>query len=373
MGSDVNARLSQLRSRRKGETTGIALDSLNKSYTADALDIEDWERRGSASQHWTRYAIGAMQSVGKKYTEVSVTTGNRVADQLRERLAKVNIDAVFKLQGSVPLDVHIRRVSDVDVLAITTEFLTYRVSGVKSKRGGYSSPSPRSSSEVLRELRIQIEADLDNAFPSAKVDKTGAKAVKVSGASLPRSVDVVPGHWHDTEAYQESGRQADRAVKIYNKRTGETIENLPFLHIERVASRCDSIKGGLRKAIRLCKNVKADADRDIQLSSYDIAAVMYHADTNALRMGQFSELAVLSETQRHLDALYRDQDTARKLLVPDGSRAIFDSAEKIGWLYQLSLEMDELLDNVYQECFPYMASSGVMRSAKRSSINTLAV
>lgn len=373
MGSDINSRLSQLRSRRKGGGTGLTLESLNKGYTADALDIEDWESRGSASQHWTRYAIGAMQAVGKKYTEVSVATGKRVADQLRERLGKAGINAEFELQGSVPLDVHIKGVSDVDVLAITKDFLTYRISGPKAQSGGYTGPTQRSSSEVLKELRSQIEVDLDNAFPSAKVDKTGAKAVKVSGASLPRSVDVVPAHWYDTEAYQTSGRRADRAVTIYNKKTGQTIDNWPFLHIERVASRCDNIKGGLRKAIRLCKNVKADSDRDIQLSSYDIAAVMYHANTNALRMGQFSDLAVLSETQRHLDALYQDQVTARTLLVPDGSRAIFDSAEKIGWLYQLSLEMDELLDNVYKECFPYMASSGVVRSVKRSSINTLEV
>ncbi|NMG03587.1 hypothetical protein [Azoarcus taiwanensis] len=377
MTSDIDSRLSQLRARRKGEPSLVAFSEAaaasNRYFTADAAEVEDWEKRGTSSQRWTRYAIGGMQAVGKKYTEVSVQTGERVASQLRDRLAKAGIDAEFRLQGSVPLDVHIKRVSDVDVLAIRKDFYTYNNAGVQALRGGYRNPSRMTSSGVLSSLRQQVESDLVDAFPAAKVDKTGAKAVRVSGGSLQRSVDVVPAHWYDTKEYQASGRQADRAVTIYNKNTGETIDNLPFLHIERVACRCDSINGGLRKAIRLCKNVKADSDRDIQLSSYDIAAIMYHADMSALRLGQYSDLAVLTETQRHLDALYQDPSAASKLWVPDGSRVIFDTSEKRDWLLQLSVEMDELLQNVYQENFPGQISSSSSRGVQRELIKALKV
>lgn len=377
MASDIESRLSQLRTRRKGEPSLDALSeaasAYNRYFATDAAEVEDWEKRGTSTQRWTRYAIGAMQAVGKKYTEVSVQTGERVAGQLRDRLAKAGIDAEFKLQGSVPLDVHIKRVSDVDVLAITKDFYTYNNTGVQALQGGYRNPSQRTSSGVLSSLRQQVESDLDDAFPAAKVDKTGAKAVKVSGGSLSRSVDVVPAHWYDTKEYQASGCQADRAVTIYNKKTGETIDNLPFLHIERVGSRCDSISGGLRKAIRLCKNVKADSDRDIQLSSYDIAAIMFHADMSALRLGQYSDLAVLAETQRHLDALYQDPVAAARLWVPDGSRVIFDTSEKRDWLLRLSIEMDELLNNVYQESFPGLVSSGSPRSVQRDLVKALKV
>lgn len=377
MASDIDSRLSQLRARRKGEPSSVrfaeAASAYGRPFTADAAEIEDWEKRGTSSQRWTRYAIGAMQPVGKKYTEVSEQTGERVASQLRDRLAKAGVDAEFRLQGSVPLDVHIKRVSDVDVLAITKDFRTYNSTGVQALQGMYRNPTQRTSSGVLSALRQQVESDLDDAFPAAKVDKTGAKAVKVSGGSLQRSVDVVPAHWYDTKEYQASGRQADRAVTIYNKKTGETIDNLPFLHIQRVGARCDSISGGLRKAIRLCKNVKADSDRDIQLSSYDIAAIMYHADMSALRLGQYSDLAVLTETQRHLDALYQDPITADKLWVPDGSRVIFDTSEKRDWLLRLSVEMDELLQNVYQENFPGQISSSSLRGVQRELIKALKV
>jgi len=376
MASDIDFRLSKLRARRQGEPSGFLAEgalTFNKHFSADAAEVEDWERRGTAAQRWTRYAIGAMQAVGKKYTEVSEQTGERVANQLRDRFAKVGIEAEFKLQGSVPLDVHIRKVSDVDVLAITKEFFTYNNTGAKALRAGYQNPSQRTSGGVLSSLRQQVESDLDDAFPAATVDKSGAKAVKVSGGSLQRAVDVVPAHWYDTKEYQASGRQADRAVTIYNKKTGGTIHNLPFLHIERVGNRCDSINGGLRKAIRLCKNVKADSDRDIQLSSYDIAAIMYHADMNALRMGQYSELAVLTETQRHLDALYMDKVAAGALWVPDGSRLIFDASEKHTSLLWLSLEIDDLLKSVYEENFLGIITSVAPKSVQRDLVKALSV
>jgi hypothetical protein len=369
MASDVNSRLFRLRERRKG-TGGLGLESIN--FTEAAGVAEDWENRGKTGESWTRYAIGAMEAVTKRYTEISVETGMRVASQLEGRLAAAGTVAEFRLQGSVPLNVHIKRISDVDLLSLDTGYWTYDKTGVLAQRGNYI-PSQRSASEVLSGLRQTVESALSDAFPAAKVDKTGAKAVKMSGGSLARAVDVVPSIWYDTEAYQASQREVDRTVRIYNKHTGVVIDNLPFLHIERVGTRCNSISGGLRKAIRLCKNIKADSDRDIQLSSYDIAAIMYHADMGALRIGQFSDLAVLAEAQRHLDALYRNPEKANRLWVPDGTRLIFDTAEKRNSLLDLSLELDELLRSVYRENYPSTSSASPTDSVQRDFVKSLAV
>ena len=377
MTTDINKRLIQLRARRTGMSTGMEAfakaGSVFDSITEDAAGTESWEIRGTANQKWTKYTIGAMEAVGKTYTKVSLATADRVADQLRGRLAAAGIIVEFKLQGSVPLDVHIKRVSDVDLLTIRTDFLTYSSNGVKARLGKYGNSSDTSSERVLAALRTQVELNLPEAFPAADVDKSGAKAVKISGGSLQRSVDVVPAHWLDTEPYQLSEREADRGVRIYNKKSGETIKNQPFLHIELISSRCNSIQGGLRKAIRLCKSVKADSDRDIQLSSFDIASIMYHADMNALRAGQFTDLAVLAETQRHLDALWKDQARAEKLLVPDGSRRIFDAPEKRSWLGLLSKEIDELLSNVYMEIESGRRSPNQTLDVKRSLVQATAI
>ena len=381
MASDINSRLAQLRTRRKGPVN-LSQESLTKAGALnervvldEALAPEDWEKRGNSSQQWTRYVIGAMEAVGAKYTQVSKDTADKVANQLKDRLARAGIRAQFELQGSVPLNVHIKGVSDVDLLALSLQYRTYDEDGIKALQGGYTNSATMTGADCLRALRSQIEKDLREAYPAADLDITGAKAVKISGGSLARHVDVVPSHWYDTKAYQASQRQADRAVKIYDKKNHKTMANLPFLHIDRIATRCDTTRGGLRKAIRLCKNVKSDSDRDIQLSSYDLGAIMYHADTTALSgiAGIPNELAVLAETQRHLDALWQNPAWAETLYVPDGSRKIFDTPEKRGWLGALSMEMDDLLANVFSESAPGQLWSSSTPARKREVIKAMGI
>ncbi len=249
------------------------------------------------------------------------------------------------------MNTHIRGVSDVDLLNLDANFLTYLVAGARSRAGWYTTTS-RTSTDVLSALRRKTEQVLKDAYPAATVDTSGAKAIHLSGGSLARPVDVVPAHWIDTIAYQTSGEEHDRGVMILNKDLLKTVENLPFLHIKRVTERDSTTLGSVKKAIRLCKNVKSDAEeegRNISLGSYEIAAIMYHADAAALRAGSFYELQILAETQRYLDWLSGNQEEAKNLIVPDGSRRIFDTADKLDGLLGLSAEMDDLLTEVAQE------------------------
>jgi len=243
-------------------------------------------------------------------------------------------------------------VSDVDLLALDANFLTYYREGQRARSGGYTSPSTRTSVDVLKDLRAKSESALKLKFPTATVDTTGAKAICISGGSLARPVDVVPSHWLDTIEYQSSGMAHDRAVTILDNKVPTTVDSLPFLHIKRVGDRDDQLRGGIRASIRLCKNVKADAENEgkrIALPSFDIAATMYHADPSALSMGHIYELGILAETQRHLDALWRNQEYAKTLRTPDGSRSIFDSADKFTALLMLSSEIDDLAREVARE------------------------
>jgi hypothetical protein len=239
------------------------------------------------------------------------------------------------------------------------------------QRGHYTNPTSKTSVGVLSALRRDSESTLKTSFPAATVDTSGSKAIKISGGSLARPVDVVPSHWHDTEAYQASSQEHDRGVTILNKTVPEPVANLPFLHIKRIGDRCDAISGGLRKAIRLCKNVKADAQEEgetISLPSFDIAATMYHADLAALRAGAVYELAILAETQRHLDVLACNHEQARMLMVPDGSRRIFDTTEKLNGLNRLSTEMDDLIRQVAKEQKPVLSYSEPLLADSRTAI-----
>ena len=352
MASNIDDRLSRLSIRRKGldRTTRLAEDA-RAQVLAKALTIEPYQRRASG-QPYTRYAIGAMQEVDADYTRVGIDEATRVGKQLESGLLSASISVAFELQGSVPLNVHIRGVSDVDLLTLDTAFFTYDGSGVLAQLGRYTSPISYTPLSALQQLRTVAEKTLVKAFPAADVDRSGSKAIKISGGSLRRPVDVVPAHWHNTVAFQHSGQRHDRAVRILDRKTSTTPENLPFLHIKRVHDRDQLCLGGLKKAIRLCKNVKADAAEDgneIALPSFDLAATMYHCDLAALSAGAGQELVILAETQRHLDRLARDFVFANTLLVPDGSRRIFDTSAKRNALVALSIEMDDLAHQVALE------------------------
>lgn len=375
MAIDIEKRLRQLNNRRRG------VDRLGRLSTAAQSDVlqksiseESWQKR-APTQPYTRYALGAMQEVGPDYTRISIETAERVGKQLSEKLTAAGFTVEFRLQGSVPLNVHVRGVSDVDLLNLEADFYTYRVTGLKARLGHYTSPTTDTSIGRLTRLRKAAEKVLIDAYPAANVDTSGGKAIAISGGSLARPVDVVPSHWHDTDEYQSSGNERDRGVTILNKKIPETVDNLPFLHIGRVHDRDQNdAQGGLKKAIRLAKNVKNDAIEDgksIDLPSFDIAAIMYHANQAVLRTHIYYELAVLAETQRFLDYLWQNKDVARTLYVPDGSRRIFDKEDKFGGLLTLSSEMDDLARHVareqsqklrYQETIPLEESRNAISS-----------
>jgi hypothetical protein len=317
-----------------------------------------------------------MQEVTPGYTQISLDTAERVSRQLAVALTATGNSVEFRLQGSVPLNVHIRGVSDVDLLTIDTSFYTYATVGRLSQQGFYVSPTNRTSLGVLSDLRAAVERILKDKFPAATVDTSGGKAVAISGGSLARPVDVVPSHWYDTVAYQASRQEHDRGVTILDKKVLETIDNYPFLHIKRVGEKCDAAFGGLRKSIRLCKNVRADAESEgteVTLPSFDIASAMYHADMPALSIGSIYELRILSETQRFLDVLACNHNYAKTLMVPDGSRPIFNTSAKLKGLNQLSLEMDELAKAVAKEQRPILASRDPTLAESRAAIDSLLV
>lgn len=352
MARDIDKRLKSLRDRRTGTDRigDLTLDSA-KQVIAKSLTQESYAKRAPVQRH-TQYALGAMQAVDPDYTRISLEEAERVKEQLKKGLDRKSISTDFRLQGSVACDLHIRGVSDVDLLVLDGRYLHYDANGQKAQQGGYAHPVAYNTLQALVALRTESESILDSAFPAAKINKSGAKAINISGGSLRRPVDVVPSNWFDTVTYQRSGAEVDRGVQILNKDVPERVLNTPFKHIQQINERDRLSLGGLKKAIRLCKNVKADAEGDgtkIALSSYDIASVLWHADITALTVGIANELAILAESTRFLDALARRLSFARTLRVPDDSRCVFDSDAKIEGLRLLSLEMDDLSERVARE------------------------
>jgi hypothetical protein len=309
-----------------------------------------------------------MEEVDRRYTGISLETAVRVYSQLEPKLTAAGFIPTHRLQGSVPLNVHIRGVSDVDILVLRQNELSVDWGGSRAARGEYRRTNS-SSIDELSKLGAVIQTTLTDSFPAAKVDP-GDKAISISGGSLPRKVDVVPSQWWDNARYQDSGEEHERGVTILDKSIPNIVNNLPFLHIKLITDRCDQTAGSLRKSIRLCKNVKSDADGDIKLSSYDIAAIMYHADLGKLRYGAVYELAILAETQRLLEHLVANPSYARSLDTPDKTRKILNSNEKLDALAALSREMTDLANSVAREQDPlsWLTSTDEMRERLTSTV-----
>jgi len=366
MADNYSNRIERLRVRRKGVNEIYAMDEALASRQVlleKSAQQGNWENRASGKSA-TKYALGAMQEVDPVYTRVSIDTAERIENQLADRLKRKDITTSFRLQGSVPLNIHIKGVSDVDILAIDEQIFMSDRNGIKNHT---YTPSDKTSVDVILALRIEIEDSLISAFPAATVHTDNAKSVKITGGSLARDVDVVPAVWWNNVKYQASDRETDRGVTILNKKTSECINNTPFFHIELITDRCGRTFGGLRKSIRLLKNIKADSEAEgnkIGLSSFDIASIMYHADVNNLGQGRFYELAILGETQRWLDWLWNNYEQAKNLYVPDQTRKIFDNNDKKAELGKLSHEVDKLVLAVAHEIAGISGSNEVNESIR---------
>ena len=344
MSKTVKTRLNNLALRRTGFKKAspfeMGMDALSEAYSAPPE--ERYQRR--ATEENTKYTLGARQEVEPKYTRVSLSEADRVRGQLQTGFDTLKIAIDFKIQGSVAANLHIKGSSDVDMLLLDDRFYTYDTTGSKAQFGGYTSPYMKGATESLQELRTEAIKILRDKYPTATVN-AGPKAIGLSGGSLRRDVDVVPSHWHDTAEYQQLRQDYYRSVYILDNDQPSRLLNMPFLHIQRIDEKDRVANGSLRKSIRLCKNVKVDFNDEggnIHLSSYDIAATMWHSNLHILKYSDYQELGILGETARHLQFLQQNHLFAQTLVVPDGTRKIFDRPEKLESLATLSREVTDL-------------------------------
>jgi len=179
MARNISRRLNSLKARRTG------MDRLDRLMAADQATIitkslteESYQKR-ARNQPYTTYALGSMQEVSPDYTRISIETAERVRDQLAAALTVAGRAMGFRLQGSVPCNIHIRGVSDVDLLALDEAFHTYAVAGVWSQQGLYRNPMRGTPLEALLSLRRLVESTLKTKYPAATVDTSGSKAVKI--------------------------------------------------------------------------------------------------------------------------------------------------------------------------------------------------
>ncbi|MBD1107729.1 hypothetical protein HXV84_20385 [Pseudomonas amygdali pv. morsprunorum] len=193
---DFNSRLTSLKNRRKGPqnptfdgTSESDYAELTKALSGQRYGLESFE--SIQEPDGVKYAVGAMAPVEKRYTEISIAEGERVANSLSKSLLNESVTVEYKLQGSVGLDVHIKGYSDVDMLVLIADTITVQSPSV-NPFAYVDATDTRPKAEIISDLRYRSERILCNNFPKVNVNTEGGKSIALEGGSLARKIDIVP-------------------------------------------------------------------------------------------------------------------------------------------------------------------------------------
>lgn len=299
----------------------------------------------------TLYALGSMQEVNPRSTEISIEESDKVQSTLEGGLKNHDLSPSFRRQGSVPLNVHIHGGSDVDLLVLEGAYLKYETCA-ESKKTYLPYTGRGTLTDDVLYLRAKSIEVLNARYWGAKVDATPAKCIELSEGGFRRKVDVVPSHWHDGASFQQSLNETERGVVLVDRKTRESIRNFPFLYMAHINWTNEQTAGGTKMAIRLVKNLKNDTNTDINLSSYDIGALIYHCPKAYVHYISGHDLQIITGTERWFYELSQNKQMAVTLNTPDNTRKIIDSEEKWNGLGLMAKELANLSIQIASETLP---------------------
>ena len=330
---DYTQRLTSLQKRR--------IDAVLLEHAFSTRDMrsitESYETLQESSS--IKYVIGAMLPVDNKYTQVTLSEGERVKNHL-QKLSEHSISVEFRFQGSVTNNTHIKAYSDIDILTILRDF--YLIEPPNKP----TSPYLGDPIEDLCHLRRNCCEILCTAFPKADVVTSGSKSISLSGGSLKRKVDVVPSSWYNTVMYVNTMLDYYRGVKVLDYHKRVLISNTPFLHNKRIEEKDGLAANNYKKVVRLLKTIKADSD--IQISSYDITSLIYHMENRAFLVG-YSPLMLVKNTLEYLSTIIQNPSYRAVLKVPDESRLIFqDGGANIENVSKLRQELSYIYQDILE-------------------------
>src|SRR5690606_20857590 len=122
-------------------------------------------------------------------------------------------DVIYKYQGSVMTNTHIKGSSDIDLLVISDKFHTFDRDGIEKALSDYNQTIYLRDSQIsslksqlqgggygtalqdLRENRLNSESKLKDKYDLC--DITRPKSIKITNLHLKRDVDVVIANWYD--------------------------------------------------------------------------------------------------------------------------------------------------------------------------------
>ncbi len=262
------------------------------------------------------YISEAMEPVSKTYTENTFKQCDRVIEQLKNNISGSHSGLEFEYQGSVPLNVHIKQHSDIDLLVATGRYY------VVTPPLPVITPYTGNAKNDMIQLREDIVDTITTQFPAVNVDDSGGKAVSIEGGSLNRKIDLVPISWvHNIDSHGKSDLTS-RGIRLYDKKDGEYIQNYPFLHIAKCEGKDRNVGGKFKMLVRYIKNIIKDTE-DISISSYDAVGLMYLQGERELIAADYNPVGLSVSCEAFLLRLLNDDSMMENAMVPNGTRKLF--------------------------------------------------
>jgi hypothetical protein len=326
--NDYSQRLEQLRRRRTDDKIEKAIlsESFRKSELGDSI----------------KYALESMKEIDSDYTKNTYVASEKVSINIEKGLSKIPIEIVFRNQGSVETNTHIKLHSDIDLLVILQTFET-----LESPQKPIN-PYNGDPLADLKQLRQETFETLDSTYD--QVDNTNAKAIKVFPTNPKRKVDVVSANWYNSNEYATNGRQeVYRGISIYNKDNHSRSHDFPFLHIRMVNNKDPKTNGGYKRLIRLLKTLREDADYKIDLNSFEITCLLYGIPDYKLNKPETNQLLLLLEASEQLDKLITDNDYRKNLISPNGKENVFPNDSSVLELKKMKREVNDLMTDIKKD------------------------
>jgi hypothetical protein len=328
-------RIENLRNRRIDSSVvmkSFATDSVVKQIT------ENYEKLQLPKS--VKYAVGSMEEVDEYYTKNTLKEGEKVKEHLKI-LSDYGYSCSYRFQGSVTNNTHIKVYSDIDLLVVFEKFFFVQ----PPLEPAY--PYTGNWRDELISLRQKCFEILNSVYAVATVDNSGKYSIALTGGSLSRDIDVVPSAWLETVRFRETNLEYFKGIQVYDKANAERSTNYPFLNNILIDEKDKICFGNFRKIIRLFKTLKADSDKKIDISSYDIIAMFYYMSNQKYNVTNMP-LLLLSNAKNHLISLYQNDSYFSTLKVPDETRLISDKV-KNDQLALLILEADELEKDILSD------------------------
>lgn len=322
---DYTKRLINLQNRKFDK-------ELNESHISKSFSSRDIPDN-------VKYLVESMRPIDSKYNAKTLEAASRVQKHMQDGF-KLHFNRVYKTQGSVRTGTNIKVHSDFDLLTIIDKYHYPE----ESNGNSYTDSNP---DEDIVELRRQATKILKGIYD--EVDDSGEKSISIFNKSLNRKVDIVFCFWYHSKKYEESKDEYYKGVYLYKFPSKTKVKDYPFATIQNVNYKGDNTIDGSRRGIRLLKNLKADSENSIALSSFHLTTIVHQIENSRLLYLAGNELKIAKAMSNEMNTILHDDAYRKALKCPIGIESPFSKDETIFEIKKLKADLDSLIEDSAKE------------------------